>query len=110
MIVLLFMALVVAAVVAGLGVVLGTAALLIRGLIFLILLPFRLVFSLIALPFLLGGLALLVVGVVGASLLGALFVGLGVLMAAALSVVVPLGLVFGACWLIARMIRRPAVL
>jgi hypothetical protein len=110
MIVLVFMALVVAAVVAGLGVVLGTAALLLRGLFFLILFPIRLVLSLVALPFILVGVALMIVAVVGASLVGALFVGLGVLLAAAMSVVVPLGLVFGACWLIARMIRRPAAL
>jgi hypothetical protein len=32
-----------------------------------------------------------------------------VLLAAALSVAVPLALVFGACWLVARLLRRPAL-
>ena len=51
----------------------------------------------------------MVLAVVGVSLLGAVFVGLGVLVAASLSVVVPLALVFGACWLVAKLLRRPTI-
>ena len=109
MVLLVLMALVFAAVVAAAGVVLGTLALLFRAVLWVVFFPIRVLFSLVALPFLLGGLALMVLVVVGASLLGALFVGLGVLLAAALSLVVPLALVFGACWLVARLMRRPAV-
>jgi hypothetical protein len=107
MVVFVLMALVFAAVVAAAGVVLGTLALLVRAALWVVFFPIRLLFSLVAVPFILGGLALAVVAVVGVSLLGALFVGLGVLLAAALSVAVPLALVFGACWLIARLIRGP---
>jgi len=109
MIVLVLMALVFAAIVAAGGVVLGTLALLFRAALWIVFFPIRLLFSLLAVPFVLGGLALMVLAVVGVSLLGALFVGLGVLLAAALSVALPLALVFGACWLVARLIRRPAV-
>jgi hypothetical protein len=103
------MALVFAAVVAAAGVVLGTLALVLRAALWVVFFPIRLLFSLVAVPFVLGGLALMVLAVVGVSLLGALFVGLGVLLAAALSVAVPLALVFGACWLVARLLRRPAL-
>jgi hypothetical protein len=109
MIVLVLMALVFAAIVAAGGVVLGTLALLVRAALWVVFFPIRLLFSLLALPFFLGGLALMVLAVVGVSLLGALFVGLGVLLAAVLSLAVPLALVFGACWLVARLMRRPAV-
>ena len=109
MIVLVLMALVFAAIVAAGGVVLGTLALVLRAALWVVFFPIRLLFSLLAVPFVLGGLALMVLAVVGVSLLGALFVGLGVLLAAALSAVLPLALVFGACWLVARLIRRPAV-
>lgn len=109
MVVLVLMALVFAAVVAAAGVVLGTLALVVRAALWVVFFPIRLLFSLVAVPFLLGGLALMIIGVVGVSLLGALFVGLGVLLAAGLSVALPLALVFGACWLVARLIRRPAV-
>ena len=109
MVVLVLMALVFAAIVAAGGVVLGTLALLLRAALWVVFFPIRLLFSLLAVPFVLGGLALVILAVVGVSLLGALFVGLGVLLAAALSVAVPLALVFGACWLVARLIRRPAV-
>jgi hypothetical protein len=109
MIVLVLMALVFAAIVAAGGVVLGTLALLVRAALWVVFFPIRLLFSLLAVPFVLGGLALMVLAVVGVSLLGALFVGLGVLLAAALSVAIPLALVFGACWLVARLLRRPAV-
>jgi hypothetical protein len=109
MIVLVLMALVFAAIVAAGGVVLGTLALLVRAALWVVFFPIRLLFSLLALPFILGGLAVMVLAVVGVSLLGALFMGLGVLLAAALSAAIPLLLVFGACWLVARLIRRPAV-
>jgi len=109
MIVLVLMALVFAAIVAAGGLVLGTLALLVRAAFWVVFFPIRLLFSLLAVPFVLGGLALMVLAVVGVSLLGALFVGLGVLLAAALSAVLPLVLVFGACWLVARLLRRPAV-
>ncbi len=109
MILFVLTALVFAAVVAAAGVVLGTLALVVRAVLWVVFFPIRLLFSLVALPFLLGGLALFVLFVVGASLLGALFVGLGVLLAAALSAALPLALVFGAVWLVARLMRRPAV-
>jgi hypothetical protein len=109
MVVFALMALVFAAVVAAAGVVLGTLALVLRAALWVVFFPIRLLFSLVAVPFVLGGLALMVLAVVGVSLLGALFVGLGVLLAAALSVAVPLALVFGACWLVARLLRRPAL-
>jgi hypothetical protein len=109
MIVLVLMALVFAAIVAAGGVVLGTLALLLRAALWVVFFPIRLLVSLLAVPFVLGGLALIVIAVVGMSLLGALFVGLGVLLAAVLSAVLPLALVFGACWLVAKLIRRPAV-
>jgi hypothetical protein len=91
------------------GVVLGTLALLLRASLWVVFFPIRLLVSLLAVPFVLGGLALMVIAVVGVSLLGALFVGLGVLLAAVLSAALPLALVFGACWLVAKLIRRPAV-
>jgi hypothetical protein len=109
MVVFVLMALVFAAVVAAAGVVFGTLALLLRAALWVVFFPIRLLFSLVAVPFVLGGLALAVLAVVALSVVGALFVGLGVLLAAGLSVAVPLALVFGACWLIARLIRRPAV-
>jgi hypothetical protein len=109
MVFFVFMAAVFAAVVAGAGVVLGTLALVLRAALWVAFFPIRLLFSLAVVPFLLGGLALLVLGVVGVSLVGALFVGLGVLVAAVFSLAAPLLLVFGACWLVARMMRRPAV-
>jgi hypothetical protein len=109
MVVLVLMALVFAAVVAAAGVVLGTLALVLRAALWVVFFPIRLLFSLVAVPFVLGGLALMVLAVVGVSLVGALFVGLGVLLAAGLSLVLPLALVFGVCWLIAHLIRRPAV-
>jgi hypothetical protein len=109
MIIFVLLALVFAAVVAAAGVVIGTLALALRAVVWIVFFPIRLIFSFLALPILLGGLALMVVAVVGASILGALFVGLGVLLAAAFSVALPLGLVFGACWLIARLMRRPAL-
>jgi hypothetical protein len=110
MVVFVLMALVFAAVVAAAGVVFGTLALLLRAALWVVFFPIRLLFSLVAVPFVLGGLALAVLAVVALSVVGALFVGLGVLLAAGLSVAVPLALVFGACWLIARLIRRPAVI
>jgi hypothetical protein len=110
MVVFVLMALVFAAVVAAAGVVLGTLALLVRAALWVVFFPIRLLFSLVAVPFVLGGLALVVLAILAVSLMGALFVGLGVLLAAGLSVAVPLALVFGACWLIARLIRRPAVI
>jgi hypothetical protein len=110
MIVLVLMALVFAAIVAAGGVVLGTLALLLRAAFWVVFFPIRLLVSLFAVPFVLGGLALIVVAVVGISLLGALFVGMGVLLAAVLSAALPLALVFGACWLVARLLRRPAVI
>jgi hypothetical protein len=102
MILFVMLGLMFAAVFAAAGVVVGTLALAFRAALWLVLFPFRVVFSLIALP-------LMLVGIVGAALVGALFVGLGVLVAAALSVALPLGLIFGACWLIARAMRGPAV-
>jgi hypothetical protein len=110
MVVFVLMALVLAAVVAAAGVVLGTLALLVRAALWVLFFPIRLLFSLVAVPFVLGGLALVILAILAVSLMGALFVALGVLLAAGLSVVVPLALVFGACWLIARLIRRPALI
>jgi hypothetical protein len=108
MVVLALMALVFAAVVAAAGVVLGTLALVLRAALWVVFFPIRLLFSLVAAPFVLAGVALMVLGVLGVALVGTLFVGLGVLLAAALSVALPLALVFGGCWLIARLVRRPA--
>ncbi len=107
MIVLVAMALLAAAVFATLGIVVGAAALLVRGVLWLVFLPFRLLFSFVALPILLGGLALMILGVVGVSLLGALFVTVAALAAAALSLLAPVALVVGLIWLIAKAVRRP---
>ena len=101
------MALVFAAVVGAFGVVVGTVALLLRGVLWIVFFPIRLALSLIALPFVLVALAIAAIAVVGVSLLGAVFVGLGVLAAGALTLALPLALVFGVCWLIARLVRRP---
>lgn len=103
------MALVFAAVIGAFGVVIGTAALLLRGIFWVVFFPIRLAFSLIALPFVLVALAIAAVAIVGVSLVGALFVGLGVLVAGALTFALPLALVFGACWLVARLLRGPVV-
>ena len=104
------MALVFAAVVGAFGVLIGTVALLFRGLLWIVFFPVRLVLSLVALPFVLVALAIAAIAVVGASLLGAVFVGLGVLVAGAVTLALPLAVVFGVCWLIARLMRRPAVI
>jgi hypothetical protein len=82
MVVFVLMALVFAAVVAAAGVVLGTLALLVRAALWVVFFPIRLLFSLVAVPFVLGGLALVVLAILAVSLMGALFVGLGVLLAA----------------------------
>lgn len=108
MILFVLLALVLAAAVAGVGVVLGAAALLLRGLFWFILLPIRLVLSFVALPLVLGVLALAALSVIGVLIVGALFVSLGVLLGALVSAALPLALVFGACWLVARLVRRPA--
>lgn len=108
MIVFVLLALVLAAAVAGVGVILGALALLVRGLFWFILFPIRLVLSFIALPLVLGVLVLAALSVIGVTILGALFVGLGLVLGALVSAALPLALVFGACWLVARLVRRPA--
>jgi hypothetical protein len=105
MIVLLALALLAAAVFATLGIVVGAAALLIRGIFWLVFLPFRLLFSFVALPVFLGGIALFVLGVVGFSVIGALLVTAAALAAAAISLLMPVALVAGVIWLIARALR-----
>lgn len=109
MVLFVLMALVFAAVIGAFGVVIGAVVLLLRGIFWLVFLPIRIALSLVALPFILVALAIAAVAVVGASLLGALFVGLGVLVAGAVTLAFPLALVFGTCWFIARLMRRPAV-
>jgi hypothetical protein len=105
MIVLATMALL-AAIVAVIGIVIGSLALLIRGVLWLVLLPFRLLFGLAIVPFILGGIALTVLVVVGFAVFGALFVTAGVLLAAAISLLLPVALVAGVIWLIAKLAHR----
>jgi hypothetical protein len=79
-------------------------AFVLRAVIFLILLPFKLIFLALGLP-------LLIVGSVGAFVvavvMGSLLVGAGILAAVLASAVLPLALVVFAIWALLRLSRRP---
>ncbi len=87
--------------------VFGLAMLLVKGIVFLILLPLRLVFGILTLPFRLAGglVALLVLPVL--AVIGLLVVVVGGLLAV-LVPLLPVAALAGLIWLLARSSTKPA--